>query len=70
MALMSVEDRLAEAKQALHQLQVGRAEVEVSYDGSVVKYARAEIPALKAYISQLEAERDGRPSRGALRIGF
>lgn len=70
MAAMSVDDRLAEARTALHHLQIGRAEVEVSYDGSVVKYAKADIGQLRAYISQLEAEKAGRPSRGALRVGF
>jgi hypothetical protein len=42
--------------------------VEVVADGLVVKYARASLPDLEAYIAQLEAQIAGRPVGGA--IGF
>jgi hypothetical protein len=59
---------LAEAQAALHALRIGRQSVEVVADGLVVKYARASLPDLEAYIAQLEAQIAGRPVGGA--IGF
>ena len=67
---MTVQERLADARSALHQLQLGRSEIEVSYDGQTVKYARADINRLKAYISELEAEEKGLPARGSLKLSF
>lgn len=67
---MTVDERLAEARTALHQLQLGKGEIEVSYDGQTVKYAKADIGRLKAYISELEAEKKGLPARGNIRLSF
>jgi hypothetical protein len=67
---MTVDERLVEAREALHQLQLGRTEIEIAYEGGTVKYAKPDIGKLKAYISELEGEKAGRPARGAIRIGF
>lgn len=61
---------LAEAEAALHQLEMGRAEVSVSYNGKMVTYKGTERAALQAYIAKLKAELGeggGRPrSRGVV----
>jgi hypothetical protein len=68
---MDVNQRLAEARTALHRLEIGQAEIEISTpDQGVVKFARAEVGRLRAYISQLEAEKAGRPARCAIKVGF
>lgn len=50
------EDKLAEAKAALHDLQIGKSTVEV-WDGDYrVRYTAATVSGLQAYIAQLEAQ--------------
>jgi hypothetical protein len=63
---MTKADMLADAQQKLHLLQTGRLSVEVIADGYVVKYTRATIPELKAYIRDLQAELTGSPIGGAI----
>lgn len=65
--------RLAEAQQALHQLQLGRQVVKVEVHGAPgrsVTYTPGNIEQLKRYIAGLEAQcsaqTQGRPSRGCL----
>lgn len=57
---------LNEARQALHQLEIGRRSVEVMADGYMVKYNRADVEKLKAYIRDLEARIEGRRVCGAI----
>lgn len=65
--------RLAEAKEALHQLQLGKQVVKVEVHGAPgrsVTYTPANIEQLKRYIAMLEAEVAtqtlGRPRRGCI----
>ena len=52
--------RLAEARAALHDLLMGKAVVQLRYsDGETVEYAPQSIPALRAYIRDLEGECGG-----------
>lgn len=46
--------RLAEAEEALHQLNIGSALAELrDQNGEIVKYSPASRPALRAYIAEL-----------------
>lgn len=65
--------RLAEAKEALHQLQLGKQVVKVEVHGAPgrsVTYTPANIEQLKRYIATLEAECgtsvSGQPRRGCI----
>lgn len=59
---------LTDARNALHQLSIGKQVVEIVVDGYVTKYGRANIADLRAYISQLEDQIAGTSRIGA--IGF
>lgn len=68
--------RLAEAKAALHQLQLGKQVVKVEVHGAPgrsVTYTPASIEQLKRYIATLEADCGalvaGRPRRGCITFG-
>ena len=68
--------RLAEAKDALHQLQLGKQVVKVEVHGAPgrsVTYTPANIEQLKRYIAVLEAECSAqsmsRPRRGCIVFG-
>ncbi|VFU07924.1 gpW family head-tail joining protein [Methylocella tundrae] len=63
---MTLQEMLADAQQKLHLLQTGRLAVEIIADGYVVKYNRAQIPQLMAYISNLQAQIAGAPMIGAI----
>lgn len=55
--LPSAQDRLVEARAALHALMTGQQVVSVrDADGSSVEYGRASVGALRAYITALQAE--------------
>jgi len=54
-----LQTRLEEAREALHQLAIGRRSSEVTVDGYMVKYTRANIGDLEAYIVKLEAQLRG-----------
>jgi hypothetical protein len=56
---MTVTEKLEEAYLALHKLMTGQALVSISHAGRQVSYAKTEEPQLRAYIKELEAERDG-----------
>ncbi|MEO1989639.1 gpW family head-tail joining protein [Martelella sp.] len=53
---LALETRLGEAKQALHQLEIGRSIATITYDGETQSYSAAERGSLRAYIRQLETE--------------
>jgi hypothetical protein len=71
---MTLQQRLDEAKAALHDLMTGRAvRVVVDQNGERVEYSVANRANLLAYISMLEAElaNPGRlPAVGAMRPWF
>ncbi|RVL61030.1 gpW family head-tail joining protein [Sinorhizobium meliloti] len=48
--------RLDEAREALHQMEIGRGEVSLSYNGESVTYAATNIGALRQYVRDLEAK--------------
>lgn len=53
---LTCSEKLAEAKQALHDLSIGKASVEV-WDGDFrIKYTQANLQNLQAYVAMLEAE--------------
>jgi hypothetical protein len=62
--------RLAEASDALHQLQIGKRVVKVMVDGQNVEFTAANQASLEAYVSRLTAELAGRPPHRALRVVF
>lgn len=62
------EQKLAEAKDALHQLLIGGRVVSGSFEGRSVQYAVQDIPRLEAYIRQLEAELDPTVARRPFRV--
>lgn len=50
------EEKLAEAKQALHDLNIGKSTVEV-WDGDFrARYTSANIDRLQAYVNALDAQ--------------
>ncbi len=71
---MTLQDRITEAKAALHDLMIGGAvRVVVDQNGERVEYTVANRAHLMAYIAALEAElaNAGRPvSVGAMRPWF
>lgn len=66
-----LEVRLAEAEAALHQLQIGKSTVSVSYDGKSVSYSAARIADLQSYILTLRSQLGRGPRRvyGLLPLG-
>lgn len=59
--MSDVAQRLREARDALHRLQIGEAAVEVrDSDGSMVRYSMANASRLEAYVKRLEGEAAGR----------
>lgn len=63
---MTLQERIAEAEQALHQLQIGKAVAKISRGGKTVEYTQANVPQLQTYLNQMKAEQAGsrrRPMR-------
>ena len=60
---MTTQEKLDEAKEALHKLLIGQSVVEVGYEGERLKFTQTNIADLRAYIAQLEAELDPDGSR-------
>ncbi|OBS50712.1 hypothetical protein A8B73_20160 [Methylosinus sp. 3S-1] len=54
---MTEAEKLADAEAALHKLLTTGGVVEVTHNGKTVKYARANIGELKAYVAQLRGGR-------------
>ena len=68
---LSVQDRLADARDKLHLFQTGRLSVEVEVDGRKVRYNRTNIDELRAYINTLTIEANGTyPRYGAVGVLF
>ena len=65
-----LDDRLADARLKLHRLQTGSLAEEVDTGTYRTRFTRADIDKLSAYISRLEAEQRGTPTRGAIGIIF
>jgi len=61
---------LAEARQALHALEIGRRSIKVMVDGYMVEYSRANLDQLRAYEKRLIALINGRPVGGAINVIF
>jgi hypothetical protein len=72
--LLTLQNRLAEAENARHQLLTGSREVTVSLHGfGSTTYTQASISALDKYIGELRgqiARESGGPRRGPLLIKF
>ena len=52
---MTAQERLDEARDALHRLIVGKQAVTITYDGETVTYTAADESRLRRYIAELEA---------------
>ncbi|MBD9621879.1 phage tail protein [Ensifer sp. ENS06] len=57
--------RLADAREALHQLEIGRSEVSLTYNGEAMSFAAADRGSLRQYIRDLEAQLGQRRSARA-----
>lgn len=69
--MATLQERLEEAKQALHDLALGKAMVEFrDSNGEVVRYNVANEPRLRRYIQELEAEIAGQACSGPMRPLF
>ena len=68
----TLEARLAEAEQALHDLLVGNKPVQVDYDGRRTAFAPGEEEKLRQYIAELKRAlgRPDAPTRRALGVVF
>lgn len=61
MPAVSVAERLSEARDALHRLNIGEQVVEVrDQSGESIRYGQSGIRALERYIAALEREVAGR----------
>lgn len=58
-----IQQRLIEAKNALHRLLTGTATVQLSYQGESVTYTTADEGKLRNYIKELEAQLGTAPAR-------
>lgn len=69
---MTLQERIADAKAALHDLMTGRrVRVVVDQNGERVEYSAANRADLSAYIAMLEAELAGKSTAvGAMRPWF
>lgn len=52
----AIEAKLAEAREALHRLELGNKEASVSYSGEQATYSAADRASLRKYIRDLEAQ--------------
>lgn len=67
--MSDVATRLAEARNALHQLMLGKQVVKIETTGTVgqsLTYTPADIERLKSYIKQLSIEAGELPRRGSI----
>ncbi len=63
MTVLTPQQKLAEAEQALHDLSLGAKAVEITRDGQTVKFNQASVSGLRRYISDLKAEIAGSATR-------
>jgi hypothetical protein len=66
----SLDQRLAEARLALHELVLGKRVVKVMVDGQSVEFTPATRADLVAYIADLEAAAAGLAPRRAISVVF
>lgn len=55
-ALATLQTRLEEAETALHQLMTGKQVARVGHGDAQVEYTKADLPALRSYIRDLNAQ--------------
>lgn len=68
--MATIADRLAEAESAYHDLQVGKAVVEVTdQNGEKVVFSRANVGRLQQYIDSLKAQLSSNRT-GPMRVYF
>lgn len=64
-------ERLAEARDALHQLRIGKSVVTVhSAEGDSITYTAADRADLRAYVDELAREAGEKPTRRAIGVSF
>ena len=68
--MADIDIKITEVENRLHELNMGLAEVEVSYNGRLVKFTPTDIGKLETYLAKLIVERDGISRRGAIGITF
>lgn len=49
-------EKLTEARDAIHGLVLGKAVVAITFEGERTEFQKADLPKLRAYIRDLEAE--------------
>lgn len=69
---LTASERLTEAQDAYHALQTGQSVVEVrDATGESVRFTRAQLSSLRAYIAELKLEIAGTESvRRPMKLGF
>lgn len=67
----TLQQRLTEAEEALHQVMVGQSVTVVGYDGHRTEFAPADESRLRRYIQSLRRQL-GQPAgqRGSRRVAF
>ena len=60
---MTLQERIAEAEQALHQLQIGKAVAKISRGGKTLEFTQANVSQLQTYLNQMKAEQAGQRRR-------
>ena len=58
MAELTTAQKLAQAEEALHLLEIGKKMVNVSYGDTRVQYTQADKESLRRYIATLKGETD------------
>lgn len=56
--MATTAEKLAEARDALHRLQIGQNVLEVRDDGYWVKYEEITVANLREYVNDLQAQLD------------
>ncbi|MFY0638699.1 hypothetical protein [Maricaulis maris] len=67
---MTIDEKIEEAEQALHRIELEGAAIEISTEQGTTKFTRVNKNELSGYISRLKARRDGRPERGAITFTY
>lgn len=67
---MTLDEKIAAADAALHKLLTGSLREEVEYQGRRVRFGKADISKLSAYLAELKAEKSATATRGAIGIVF
>jgi hypothetical protein len=65
---MTTAERLAEAKDALHNLLTGKRAVLIQYGDTRTQFTAGDIDELRRYIAQLEGEVDSTKARRPLSV--